>query len=337
MEKTMNTISELREQQARLATQARAKFDEITDDTDESRAGEIEAEFDRMMADHDALTPKIERLQRLEAAEERANEGDPRRPRGEDGEGRQDKPKEIAYGDVFEKAVRFGMSELSSEERAVLMTGRTTLPEGRAQTSTTGSSGAYTVPEGFSGELDKALALWGPMWDANIVRELNTSSGNKLPWPTVDDTSKTGELHTENGAATDDGGADVVFGQKELDAYVYDTEMVRIPIELLQDSAFNMESLLSDLFGERLGRKANAVLTTGTGSSQPDGIVTASGAGNTAASATTLDSDELLDLLHKVDPAYRGSPKVRWMFNDATLAAIRKLKDGNGNYLWQMG
>jgi HK97 family phage major capsid protein len=98
-----------------------------------------------------------------------------------------------------------------------------------------------------------------------------------------------------------------------------------------------MEPLLTDLFGERLGRTANEVLTTGTGSGQPNGIVTAASTGLTAASATAITSDELIDLFHSVDPAYRASPKCRWMFNDSTLAAIRKLKDGQGNYLWQMG
>jgi len=65
--------------------------------------------------------------------------------------------------------------------------------------------------------------------------------------------------------------------------------------------------------------------------------VTASTAGKTAASATAITADEIIDLLHSVDPAYRTSPKAAFMFNDATLASIRKLKDGDGNYLWQMG
>jgi len=175
------------------------------------------------------------------------------------------------------------------------------------------------------------------MWDGGIVRELNTSMGNPLPWPTVDDTGNTGRLKAENGGVDDDGTDDVVFGEKTLNAYIYDTGMVRIPIELLQDSAFNIESLMNDLFGERLGRVANQVLTTGSGTSQPHGIVTASSEGKQAAATGAIAADELIDLLHSVDPAYRGSPRTRWMFNDATLATIRKLKDGQGNYLWQMG
>jgi HK97 family phage major capsid protein len=175
------------------------------------------------------------------------------------------------------------------------------------------------------------------MYDPGVTRELNTSSGNQINIPTVDDTSKSAALHTEGSALTDDGSEDVTFAQKRLDAYVYDTEFVKFSMELAQDSIFNVESLLGELLGERLGRKANSILTTGTGSSQPNGIVTASSAGVTAAAVAAITCDELLDLVHSVDPAHRGGPKVRFMFNDSTLKAIRKLKDGNGQYIWQMG
>jgi len=335
----MSTIKELREQQARIATNARAKLDEITDDTPEDRAGEIEREFDAMMAEHDQIGQKIERLSKLEDAEKRANEGDPRRPRGEDAEARvEDHRKTPEYKEVFGKAIRFGAANLDSEERAVLMEGRADLtPEMRAQSVGTDSAGGYTVPQDFSGEIDRSMKMWGPMWDAEIVRELNTSNGREIDWPTVDDTAKTGRIKAENAAVDDDGTDDVAFGEKKLNAYVYDTGMVRVPIELLQDSAFDIEALMNDLFGERLGRLANEVLTTGDGSSKPQGIVPVAASGKVATSATALDADEIIDLLHSVDPAYRSSPRVRWMMNDTTMAAIRKLKDGQGNYLWQMG
>jgi HK97 family phage major capsid protein len=86
-----------------------------------------------------------------------------------------------------------------------------------------------------------------------------------------------------------------------------------------------------------MGRIANAKLTTGSGSSDVEGIVTNSAAGVTAASATAVTADEIIDLVHSVDPEYRQSPNAAIMMNDSTLTAIRKLKDGNGNYLWQMG
>jgi HK97 family phage major capsid protein len=98
-----------------------------------------------------------------------------------------------------------------------------------------------------------------------------------------------------------------------------------------------MESLLGELIGERLGRIANNKLTTGSGSSDVEGIVTNSAVGKTAAAVAAVTADEIIDLVHSVDPAYRNSPSTAIMMNDSTLAAVRKLKDGNGNYLWQMG
>lgn len=336
----MPTPIELREDAARIATNARAKLDEITADTNESRAAEIEAEFDAMMVDHDKLIARAERLDRVDAADARAaNAPDDRRPGGE-GQSRGFEPGAAAptYGEVFARAIRFGASELSSEERAVLMAQRGEMtPEMRALASGTGSAGGFLVPEDFSNEIDRAIALWGPMWDSDIARELNTASGAALPWPTVDDTGKSGRKKAENASVDDDGTDDAVIGEVILGAHVSDTGMIRVPLELLQDASFDMESLLSDLFGERMGRRANAALTTGTGTGEATGIVVGSAAGKTAAAAAAVTADELIDLQHSVDPAYRGSPKCRWQFNDSTLGAIRKLKDGDGNFLWQMG
>lgn len=338
---TLEEIRKQREKMAELATEARAELDKVTDKTTEAEAKEMEARFDAAMSEHDKIGKQVEREERLAKAEAMANAGDPRRPQGENAEARAqaETSSQVAdYKEVFSKAVRFGVSELDKEERQVLLRGRSDAPaEVRAQAVGTDSAGGYTVPEGFSGEFEKQLAIWGPMWDADIVREMNTATGARIPWPTVDDTGNTGEQHTENTAVTDDGTDDVAFGEKELDAYVHNTKVVRVPLILLQDSAFNMEALLADLFAERLGRLANTKLTTGTGVSQPNGIVTASALGHTAASGTAITADELLDLFHSVDPAYRGSPRCRFMFNDTTLKAIRKLKDGDGNYLWQMG
>jgi HK97 family phage major capsid protein len=333
-------LKELREQQARIATNARAKFEEIKDDTPSERAAEIETEFDRMMAEHDKIGERMERLQKLEEAEKRANAGDPRRPKGDNGENRNDSDDvSIDYKDVFTKAMRFGVADLSVEERGVLMSGRSIDKgvEQRAQAAGSGAAGGYTVPQGFSGEIDKALAAWGPMLDGDVARQYPTATGNPIPWPTTDYTSERGELHTENAAATDDGSADIVFGQKMLNAYLYDSKVVKVSIELLQDSAFSMEGLLDDLFGESLGRTGNDVLTVGDGTNKPHGIVAASSLGKTAAGVAAILPDELIDLQHSVDPAYRQSPRCFWQFNDTTLASIRKLKDGQGNYLWQMG
>jgi len=344
----MSKIRELREKMSRIYTNARALRDEITEDTPDERAADIDKQFDAMMADYDKMDAELEKEVRLEKIRtDLEDTGDGRRPAGDNVDSRghiEDSDEDetpMSYSDAFGMAVRYGVSALNPEQRGVLMQGRIggseLPPEIRAQATGTDAAGGYVVPEGFSGEIDKAMAAWGPMWEPGITRELNTTSGNKIPWPTVDDTANTGRIKAENADVDDDGTDDVVFGEAELDAYIYDTGMVRVPLELLQDSFTPMEGILNDLFGERMGRLANSVLTTGTGTAQPQGIVTGSSLGKTAVSATALDADEIMDLLHSVDPAYRESPMFRWQFNDTTLLAIRKLKDGDGNYLWQMG
>ncbi|PRD42171.1 phage major capsid protein [Phyllobacterium phragmitis] len=332
-------LKELREQQARIATNARAKLDEIKDDTPEERGEEIEREFDAMMAEHDKIGERMDRVQKLEEAEARANEGDSRRPKGANSENRNEDEPSVEYKDVFVKAMRYGVAELSIEERNILKDNRSSDKDidRRAQATAPGTAGGYTIPEGFSGEIDKALAAWGPMLDENVARQYRTASGNPIPWPTTDDTAQRGEEHTENGAVLDDGSKDVALGQKMLNAYLYDSGVVKVSIELLEDSFFDFGSLLNELFGERLGRTGNDVLTVGDGTNKPNGIVTASSLGITAAGAAAITCDELIDLQHSVDPAYRSSPRCFWQFNDKTLGSVRKLKDGDGNYLWQMG
>lgn len=330
------SIKELREKQARITAEARERLDLINAETDEARAAELEAAHDKAMAEFDKIEGQIKREQRIADMEARMLHGDPRAPRGDDKQTRgQDEGKTAEYRHVFAKIVcGVSPSDLEPDERAVLKTG---MAEFRAQTAGTTTAGGYTVPTELMNQIERAMKAWGPMYDTDTCTVITTASGNPLKLPTVDDTSVAAVSHTEGTALTDDGGSDVTFGQKSLDAYAYDTEFVRWSWELDMNSIFSMEALLGDLLGERLARIANTQLTTGTGSSAPNGVVTASSLGKTSAGTTAITSDEIIDLVHSVDPAYRMSPKVGFMFNDATLAAVRKLKDGDGNYLWQMG
>lgn len=335
----MSKLKELQEKRAKCFEQARALLDEITDVTPDVRAKELEEQHDKAMADADKLQTQIDREQKLADAEARAADElrtrrpVPAAPRTVPGSAEPN----LDYDRVFRSFIRNGEMDLSPEERSILRDqGRT--PEMRAQSIGTTTAGGYLVPQGFSGEIDRALAMWGPMYNSDIARVYPTSTGNPIPWPTLDYTSQSGEgPKTENSTVTDDASADAVIGQATLSSYIYDSKMVKVSYELLQDSFFDLDGLMTDLFGESLGRKVNAVLTTGTGSSQPQGIVVGAASGKTAASATAITADELIDLQHAVDPAYRDSPKCRFMFKDSVLAALRKLKDGNGQYLLQRG
>jgi len=338
-----NRIKELREKQATIVSEARERLGQI-DNADEARARELETQHDTAMAEYDRIGKQIEREEHLAGLEKKQEEARARqRPHSRDGgEARgQEEGEAPTYREVFHRMIRAGgdPSELSAEERSILRAGADVKAQAefRAQSAGTSTAGGYTVPTELSSKLIVTMKAWGPMYDEDICTSLNTASGNPIKIPTTDDTGVTAVAHTEGTALTDTGAKDVTFGQKSLDAYPFDTQFVRWSFELAQDSIFNVETLLASLLGERLGRIANSQLTTGTGSSAPNGIVTASTLGKTAASATAIASDEIIDLLHSVDPAYRQSPKARFMFNDATLGAIRKLKDGQGNYLWQMG
>jgi HK97 family phage major capsid protein len=339
MEKPMSTVKELRRAQVALAAQARAKFDEITDATPTERAAEIEREFDAMMAEHDKIGARIERAEKLETIEARANTGDGRRPHyAADDERDADKGETLDYRTAFREMLRNGgnAAELSPELRQILRAGVVPAKDLRAQT-TSNTAGGYTVPVTLANFIVKSMAAWGPMYDENICTTITTSSGEQINIPTIDDTTTAAAKTAEGVALTDDGGVDVTVGQKVLNAFLYDSEFIRWSIELMQDSDWDWEQLLGELIGERLGRRANTELTTGDGSGDPNGIVVASSLGVTAASATALTADELIDLQHSVNPAYRQSPKARFMFSDSTLKVIRKLKDGEGNYLWNGG
>lgn len=329
----MADIKELREKMARIATEARAKLAEVTDATPEARAAEIEREFDAMMADHDKLSARVERMEKAEKALRAGQEIDiEKRPTFE-----QRSAPAVDAGLVMDYRAAFAEMVAAGGDAYVDQEVRNVLREHRTQTAGTTTAGGYTVPTELATFIEKSMIATGPMYDSALFTVINSTDGRTFNIPTVDDTSVSAVAHTEGGAVTDDGGSDVTFGQKTLGAYSFDTEWVRWSAELNADSILNMESLLGELLGERLGRIANSKLTTGSGSSDVEGIVTNSTAGKTAAGTAAVTADEIIDLIHSVDPAYRNSPRTAIMMNDSTLAAVRKLKDGNGNYLWQMG
>ncbi len=330
----MPDVTELREKQQNEVANARDCLEQIDATTDEARAQEIEAQHDKHMAEYDRLEELIQRQERIDEAEGRLNKPDPRRPVNEDrsvpgaAAGR-----DLDDNEVFQRAMRFGVESLDTEERHRVAELRASVsPEMRAQAAGTDAAGGYTVPEGFQVEIIKSMQMYGPMLDPGITRQLPTDSGNPLPWPTMDDTANKGALLGEN---TQAGEQDVTFGQKQLDAYTYTSKIVRVSLQLLQDSAFDMNRLIRDVFGERIGRIGNEHLTVGTGSSQPNGIVTASANGNTTSGTSAVTWEEVMDLYHSVDPAYRNMPNTRFMFHDNTLKALRKIKDNDGRFIWQ--
>lgn len=211
-----------------------------------------------------------------------------------------------------------------------------------ATMTTTGSAGAdggkSIQLETFLQRLEVNMLAVGGV--RNVAEVIVTDSGNQLTWPTVNDTAQSSAIVTEgaNLDASGAGGTNPTFAQVTWSAYKHSSGMALITQELLEDSAFDLGPVLGDLLGERLGRGTNTSFTTGTGSSQPTGIATsATTTGVTAASATTIAPDELIALIHSIDPAYRGSGSTGWMWNDGVTRLVRQFKDTTNQYLWQPG
>jgi HK97 family phage major capsid protein len=329
----MSDLKTLREQMAQIATEARAKLSEVTDTTPEERAAEVEREFDAAMAQHDKLAERVAREERVASAFAKLEETDTSKIPAVEGRTSKavDAGLELTHRQAFAEYVSAGgEAYMDAETRSVLQ-------EYRAQTVGTGSAGGFTAPTEVANFIVESMAASGPMYTSNVFSVLDTTNGNTVNIPTLNNTARTGAAHTEGGAVTDDGGSDAVFGQKSVGAFSFNSEWVRWSAELNADSLFNMESLLGRLIGEGLGRLVNEKLTTGSGSSDVEGIMTNSTAGLTAAATAAITSDEIIDLVHSVDQQRRASASTAFMMNDSTLAAVRKLKDGNGNYLWALG
>jgi len=130
---------------------------------------------------------------------------------------------------------------------------------------------------------------------------------------------------------------DVAFGQLVLGAFKYSSKMVLVSVELMQDNSINLANFLGEALGTRIGRITNNHFTTGAGTTLPKGIVTAATSGKVGLTGetTSLIFDDLVDLEHSVDPAYRQNG--RFMFHDKTLAALKKIKDSQQRPLFLPG
>lgn len=316
----------LREQRAELVEANRNTLAQISDCTDAARVKELETEWDKRDGDITALTKAIDRAERQEQLEREDNA-----PARERRSGREAPPSDVSpeqreqqFATAFNAYMRHGREGMSPEQRAVL--------EQRAQTVTT-TGGGYLIPEGFVRQIDDALLDYSGTMSAPTTK-MYTTDGADLPMPTCNDTSNKGQLL---GINTQESEQALTFGVVTFQAYKFTSKNVLVPVELLQDAAFNLDSYLAGKLGERLGRILEQYNTTGTGTSQPNGIVTAATAGVTGSSASTLSTDDLIDLQHSVDPAYRRSGSAGFMFNDSTLKVIKKLKDSQNRPLWLPG
>lgn len=334
----MPTINDLLARRARTWEEYQETLSQGGDDGFDA---ETRSKLDRMDADIRRFTEDIERLESAAELDKRFSAidrdgapvlGDPAGSSG--GEGRDGQER---YAEAFRSYLRRGNDGLSPEQRTLLQGGFISGDELRAQGVATGAAGGFLVPEGFRNKLVETLKFFGSV--RSVAGNIATDTGNPLPWPTNDDTGNEGAYLAENTAM---GEQDVAFGQKQLGAHVLGSKVVRVSLQLIQDSAFDIDQFLPRKLGERIARRENRAFTAGTGTGEPQGLTVGTTVGVTGAvgSTTTLGPsqaaalDNLVDLEHSIDPAYRNE-RARWMFHDLTLAYLRKFKDADGRPLWQ--
>lgn len=311
----MNKILELREKRAKLWESAKAFLDARRDDKGLVSA-EDTATYERMEQDVVDLGKEIDRLEKqavldLELSKPTSTplSNKPNNGMGETKEGRASDEYKKAFWNVM----------------------RTKNPKSEVFNSLSigdDTEGGYLVPDEFERTLIQTLE------EENIFRKLakviQTSSGDKkIPVVVTKGTASwldEGEEYEES---------DSVFGQTSIGAYKLGT-MIKVSDELLNDSIFNIESYISTEFARRIGAKEEEAFLVGDGIGKPTGIFNATGGaelGITAGSATAITADEIIDLVYSLKAPYRKN--ASFIMNDATIKAIRKLKDGQGQYLWQ--
>jgi HK97 family phage major capsid protein len=311
----MNKILELREKRAKAWDAAKAFLD-TKRGTDGLISAEDEATYNKMESDVLALGKEIDRLEKqaILDAELNAPTANP------------------LTGKPVTSKPEGKIGRASDEYRTNfwnVMRSKAPMPEMmNALQVGTDSEGGYLVPDEYEHTLVEALE------EENIVRKLahivKTASGErKIP---IVASKGSANWIDEEGPYVD---SDDSFGQVTIGAFKLGTT-IKISEELINDSVFDLEAYISKEFARRIGNREEEAFFTGDGNGKPTGILAAVGGaqlGVTAASATAITADELVDLFYSLNTPYRKN--AVWLMNDSTVKAVRKLKDGQGQYLWQ--
>ncbi len=313
----MKDIKMLREERNKIALDMKAMLDN-SKEKEQAWTADDQTKYDNMLSDIDNIDTEIKNIQHY--LDKIADETD------QDNVQHQfnNKNKDGKARELFAKYLRGGDKAMNSEDWEFI---RNTMSTG------TDSEGGYTVQTEVAAELIESLKDYGGMRE--VAEVFTTEMGNPMSFPTSNGTSEVGELVAENASATDQ---DPSFGTVGLNVFKFGSKVVAVPIELLRDSQIDIAGFVNRRLAERIGRITNQYFTTGTGTAQPRGIVTGASSGKvgTTGQTTTVTFEDLVDLVHSVDVAYRRLG-AGFMMNDSSMKIIRKLKDDNGRPIFMPG
>lgn len=304
-------IVEMREKRANL-WKGMESFLDSRRDAQGCLSAEDDATYSRMEADLNSMTNEIRRMERHDAMEAELS-----------------KPVNTPITEKPQKApgvdTKVGRASDAYREDFGRMLRKQALVHNVLST-TPGSDGGYLCPTEFERQIVDGLKEQNVM--RTLCKVITTENDRKIP---IAATHSVANWTVENAAYTE---SNPTFAQKEIDAYKL-TDLVKVSNELLEDNMFDLESYIAKEFAYAFGIAEEQAFCVGTGTGQPTGLFTANGGtvGVTAASATVITTDEVISLIYALKAPYRKNAK--FLMNDATVSALRKLKDGNGQYLWQ--
>lgn len=277
---------------------------------------EDQDKFDELVTEGERVRAQIEAHERMIAQDREDNFKDADEHR-RDSDGKESEAKK-----AFNVFLRKSFRDMNAEEIQMV---RNTM------STTTNSQGGYTVQSEIASTLIDALKAYGFM--RAVASQITTEKGNPLSFPSSDGTSETGEWVAQNTSAT---AADPSFGTVAVNVFKASSKIVAVPFELLQDSEIDVQALIMKRLTQRIGRLANVGYTTGGGTTDPGGLVTAASVGKTGASGqtATIIYDDLVDLIDSLDAAYLERPGLAFMMSQAMRRVVRKIKDTAGRPIW---
>jgi len=278
-----------------LSNEENEKFDAISNEVDELRSAAARIE-------------RSEELKKEMAAKAEVRDNAP--------------AAKVEARDAFNAYLRKGMNGINSAEARALAE----LRGSDTQITTNDGLGGFLVPENWS-DFVSATELFKSDIE-QVATVIRTANGQHFNLPANDDTAVVAAILGEGTAETV---SDMTFTNVKFEPYTYSSKIVKVSNQLISDNAFDLGSFVGGQLANRLKRGINAHLTTGDASSKPQGIVTGSTLGVTAASATAVTINEVMSLFYQVDASYRNAPGAAWMMNSATAKAIRVLGFGSSN------
>lgn len=316
----MKELKEIRQKLGTVVTAARA-LHETAEKEDRGFTVEENASWETMNTEIDGLRSRLSVAEKADQLRSFSEASTGRRSASEQLPSEEDGNEERA----FQHYVKEGMQEMPEELRGIAK---------RAFSVGAGNVGGFSVPQGFYNNLEIALKAYGGVMECGEI--IPTDAGNDLPMPSLNYTAVAATIVGEGVVSTPD--ASTPFGSVTMKAFTYRSPILPVSLEFLQDSAFDENYIITSL-ADTIGRGFNGHGTTGTGTGQPKGIVTdaVSGKVGLTGQTTSIIYDDLLDLVHSMDPAYRHSGAAKFMMHDQSLKAVRKLKDTAGRPIFIPG